>query len=243
MKMLTFTSRTLKETVQDPLTVAFGLGFPLIVLLLLTMIQSNIPEQLFSIEALTPGVCVFGLSFISLFSAILIAKDRGTSLQRRLFTTPLTAVDFLLGYTLPLIPLSIAQSAVCYAAALFLGLKAGIGILWSLLMMIPVSLLYIAIGLLCGSVLNDKQAGGICGALLTNLTAWLSGIWFDVDLVGGTFAKIARVLPFLHAVELQKGVLAGDFSAALPHLPWVLGYTVLTAATGIIIFTRKMKEN
>lgn len=243
MRMLTFANRTFKEIIRDPLTVAFGLGFPLVVLLLLTAIQTNVPVALFELDKLTPGICVFGLSFVSLFSAMLISKDRETSLQRRLFTTPLTAADFLLGYSLPMLPISVLQSVICYIAALILGLKPTVGILWALLFLLPAALLYIAIGLLCGSLLTDKQVGGICGALLTNLTAWLSGVWFDVSLMGKVFKKIADALPFIHAVELERAALAGDISAAVHELPIVLGYAVILSAVGIAVFTKKMKEN
>lgn len=243
MRMLTFANRTFKEIIRDPLTVAFGLGFPLVVLLLLTAIQANVPVALFELDKLTPGICVFGLSFVSLFSAMLISKDRETSLQRRLFTTPLTAADFLLGYSLPMLPISVLQSVICYVAALILGLKPTVGILWALLFLLPAALLYIAIGLLCGSLLTDKQVGGICGALLTNLTAWLSGVWFDVSLMGKVFKKIADALPFIHAVELERAALAGDISAAVHELPIVLGYAVIRSAAGIAVFTKKMKEN
>lgn len=243
MRMLTFANRTFKEIIRDPLTVAFGLGFPLVVLLLLTAIQANVPVALFELDKLTPGICVFGLSFVSLFSAMLISKDRETSLQRRLFTTPLTAADFLLGYSLPMLPISVLQSVICYVAALILGLKPTVGILWALLFLLPAALLYIAIGLLCGSLLTDKQVGGICGALLTNLTAWLSGVWFDVSLMGKVFKKIADALPFIHAVELERAALAGDISAAVHELPIVLGYAVVLSAVGIAVFTKKMKEN
>lgn len=243
MRMLTFANRTFKEIIRDPLTVAFGLGFPLVVLLLLTAIQANVPVALFELDKLTPGIYVFGLSFVSLFSAMLISKDRETSLQRRLFTTPLTAADFLLGYSLPMLPISVLQSVICYIAALILGLKPTVGILWALLFLLPAALLYIAIGLLCGSLLTDKQVGGICGALLTNLTAWLSGVWFDVSLMGKVFKKIADALPFIHAVELERAALAGDISAAVHELPIVLGYAVILSAVGIAVFTKKMKEN
>ena len=243
MRMLTFANRTFKEIIRDSLTVAFGLGFPLVVLLLLTAIQANVPVALFELDKLTPGICVFGLSFVSLFSAMLISKDRETSLQRRLFTTPLTAADFLLGYSLPMLPISVLQSVICYVAALILGLKPTAGILWALLFLLPAALLYIAIGLLCGSLLTDKQVGGICGALLTNLTAWLSGVWFDVSLMGKVFKKIADALPFIHAVELERAALAGDISAAVHELPIVLGYAVILSAVGIAVFTKKMKEN
>ena len=242
MRMLTFANRNTKEILRDPLTLFFGLGFPLVLILLLSAIQANIPVKLFEIQHLTPGITVFGLAFMTLFSATIIAKDRGSSLLQRLYTTPLTPMDFILGYTLPIIPISVAQCVVCYIAAIVLGLDITINILYAVLCIIPVSILYIALGLLCGSILNDKQVGGICGALLTNLSAWLSGVWFDLDLVGGAFKKIAYVLPFVHAVEMERAVLAGDFAGILPHLWWVLGYAAGLLVLAVLLFLRQMKK-
>ena len=242
MRMLTFAGRNTKEILRDPLTLFFGLGFPLVLILLLSAIQANIPVSLFEIQHLTPGITVFGLAFMSLFSATIIAKDRGSSLLQRLYTTPLTSLDFILGYTLPIIPIAAAQCIICYIAGIILGLEITLNILWAILFIIPVSLLYIALGLLCGSALNDKQVGGICGALLTNLSAWLSGIWFDLELVGGTFRKIAYALPFVHAVEMERAVLLGDFAGAIPHLWWVLGYAIVLLIAAVLMFLRQMKR-
>ena len=242
MKMLTLAQRNAKEILRDPLNLAFGLGFPVILLLLLSAIQANVPVPLFEIAHLTPGITVFGLSFMTLFSATVIAKDRGSSLLQRLYTTPLTAVDFILGYTLPILPISLAQCIVCYLMALVLGLSWTWNILLAILFIIPVSLLFIALGLLCGSVFTDKQVGGICGALLTNLSAWLSGIWFDLELVGGAFQKIADILPFVHAVELERAVLRGEIVEALPHLIWVLGYALVILIAAVSLFLRQMKR-
>lgn len=242
MRMLSFASRNTKEILRDPINLAFGLGFPLILILLLSAIQANIPVKLFEIGHLTPGITVFGLSFMSLFSATIIAKDRSSSLLQRLYTTPLTAADFILGYTLPIIPLAIAQSIVCYIAAIILGLEITVNILYAILLIIPVSILYIALGLLCGSLLNDKQAGGICGALLTNVSAWLSGIWFDIELMGGTFKKIAYLLPFVHAVDMERAILSSDFAGIFPHIWWVLGYSIVLLVMAITVFLRQMKK-
>ena len=242
MKMLTFAGRNTKEIIRDPLTLVFGLGFPLVLILLLSAIQANIPVSLFEIGSLTPGITVFGLSFMSLFSATLISKDRSSSLLQRLYTTPLTPVDFILGYTLPIIPFSIAQSVVCYIVAIILGLEVKLNILLAILLIVPVSILFIAIGFLCGSIFNDKQVGGICGALLTNLTGWLSGIWFDLELVGGGFKAIAYALPFVHAVELERAVLVGNFADIFPHLWWVLGYSAVILIAAILLFLRQMKK-
>ena len=242
MRMLTFANRNTKEILRDPLTLFFGLGFPLVLILLLSAIQANIPVKLFEIQHLTPGITVFGLAFMTLFSATIIAKDRGSSLLQRLYTTPLTPLDFILGYTLPIIPISVVQCVICYIVAIVLGLDITINILYAVFCIIPVSILYIALGLLCGSMLTDKQVGGICGALLTNLSAWLSGVWFDLDLVGGVFKKIAYVLPFVHAVDLERAVLAGDFSGVFPHLWWVLGYAAVLLVLAVLMFLRQIKK-
>lgn len=240
--MRTFANRNIKEIVRDPLNLAFGLGFPFVLIVLLSAIQAHVPVELFAIERLAPGITVFGLSFMTLFSATIIAKDRGSSFLSRLYTTPLTPVDFIVGYTLPIIPIAVAQCCICYVSAIFLGLDITVNILFSVLATIPVSILYIALGLLCGSVLNDKQVGGVCGALLTNLSAWLSGIWFDLELVGGVFKRIAHLLPFVHAVEMQRAILAGSFTDVFTHLWWVLGYAVVLLAAAVLLFLRQMKK-
>ena len=242
MKMLSFAKRNTKEIIRDPLTLFFGLGFPIVLLLLLSAIQANIPVPLFEIEQLTPGITVFGLSFMTLFSATLIAKDRESALLQRLYTTPLTALDFILGYTLPIVPIAVAQSVACYAVAVAIGLEVTVNVFLAILFIVPISVLFVALGLLFGSLLNDKQVGGICGALLTNLSAWLSGIWFDLELVGGVFKKIAYALPFVHAVELERAVLSDSFSDILPHFWWVLGYSVAALAVAVLLFLRQMKK-
>lgn len=242
MRIMTFAKRNVKELLRDPLNLAFGLGFPLVLIFLLSAIQANIPAPLFEIQQLAPGIAVFGLSFITLFSATIISRDRTSSLLQRLYTTPMTPTDFILGYTLPIIPIAVAQALVSYLAALVLGLNFTSGIVYALVAILPISLLYIALGLLCGSVLTDKQVGGVCGALLTNLSAWLSGIWFDLELVGGTFRDIAYCLPFVHAVELERALLAGQFSQIFPHIWWVLAYGLAILVVAILLFLNQMKR-
>lgn len=242
MRMLSFAKRCLKEVLRDPINIFFGLGFPVVLLLLLSAIQANVPVEIFAIERLTPGITVFGLSFMTLFSATLIARDRESSFLQRLYTTPLKSSDYILGYMLPLIPIAMAQSLVCYIVAIFLGLPITINIVYAVLMTIPVAILYIALGLLFGSIFNVKQVGGICGGLLTNLSAWLSGAWFDIELIGGAFQKIANILPFIHAVELEKAMISGNFTELTEHLCIVLVYAVLITICAIWLFLRQAKK-
>ena len=242
MRMMTFAKRGMKEILRDPLNLFFGLVFPLVLLLLLSAIQANVPVNLFEINRLTPGITVFGLSFMTLFSSTLIAKDRESALLQRLYTTPLTGIDFIMGYMLPILPIALGQTIICYLFAIPLGLTFSVNVLYAIIGMIPMAIFNISLGLLCGSLLGVKQVGGICGALLTNLSAWLSGVWFDLNLVGGIFEKIAKVLPFMHAVEMEKALFNGDFEAAASHIWPVVLYAIVTTVIAVFCFLRQMKK-
>lgn len=242
MRTFVFAARNSKEILRDPLSYIFGLGFPVVLLLLMTAIQRNIPVALFELDKLTPGMNVFGYSFLGLFSAQLVSRDRESSFFSRLLTTPLRSSDYLIGYILPFLLIGLLQNVIVIAVACLLGLPFEIGILWQLVAGIPVSLLFIALGVLLGSCLNEKQVGGICGALLTNLTAWFGGIWFDLSMVGKGFVAFARLLPFVHAVELGQKALRGEFAALLPDLGWIIGYTVVLLLLVILLFERNKKN-
>ena len=242
MRMMTFSKRCAKEILRDPLNLGFGLGFPVVLLLLLTALQMNIPVSLFEIDALTPGITVFGLSFMTLFSATLVAKDRESAFLQRLYAMPMTGMDFIMGYILPLLPIAIGQTIACYLVAIPLGLKVSPNVIVAVIGMIPMAIFNISLGLLCGSVLGVKQVGGICGALLTNLSAWLSGVWFDLKLAGGTLEKIANVLPFVHAAEMEKALLQGNWERAAVHIWWVVPYSMGIFAAAVLCFLKQMKK-
>ena len=244
MKTLIFAKRNMKEISRDLLSLFFGVAFPILLLLLLTLIQSNIPGDAgpFAIEKLAPGIAIFSLSFVSLFSGFLISKDRYSSFMLRLKSSPMKASDFIFGYILPLIPMAIIQTTVCFLCALCLGLKADISIIYAILASLPAALLFIGMGILCGSLFNEKQVGGACGALLTNISAWLSGIWFDVALVGGWFETIANALPFVHAVNVGRFIIAHDYTQVFPELLWVIGYTIVIIGVSIYIFMKKVNH-
>ena len=242
MRMRIFAKRCTKEILRDPINLGFGLGFPLVLLVLLSSLQKNIPVHLFEIDTLTPGITVFGLSFMTLFSATLIAKDRESAFLQRLYTTPLTGIDFIIGYMISILPITLGQTIVCYLFAMPLGLTVRFNIVYAVVGIIPMAIFNIALGLLCGSLLGVKQVGGICGALLTNLSAWLSGVWFDLELVGGTFKKIANALPFVHAVEMEKALFNGEFEVAVSHIWPVIIYSILITVVAVICFLGQMKR-
>ncbi len=241
MRTWIWARRVAKEILRDPLSLIFGIGFPVVLLLLFSAIQSNIPVALFEAETLTPGIAVFGLSFLALFSAQLLARDRATFVLGRMFTTPMRAHNFILGYVLPLLPMALGQGIIVYGVSMLLGLTPTWGILPALASLLPVAGIYIGIGLLCGSLMSEKAATSLCGALLTNCSALLGGAWFSLEMVGEGFRAFADLLPFSHAVDLGRAALALDASRA-EHLIWVCVYAVLLLGGAILAFRRTMRH-
>ena len=244
MRMVLFAKRNIKEILRDPVNLFFSLGFPLVLLVLLSIINSAIPPEakntMFQIQNLAPGLAMFGSVFMALFAGMLLSKDRTSSFLMRLFTSPMTAADFILGYTLPMIVMTIVQAAITLLAAGAFGLEITINILFAIMMAAVTSLFFIGAGLLFGSLLNEKAVGGVCGALLTNIAGWLSGVFIPVDLIGGAFKTITHILPFYHSTEAIRISLSGNFSHILPHLIVVIGYTIVIFTLAIITFNRRM---
>ena len=244
MRMFLLAKRNAKEILRDPINFFFGLGFPLILLILLSIINSAIPPEaensMFAIENLAPGLAMFGSVFMALFAGMLLAKDRASSFLMRLFTSPATSSDFILGYTLPMLVMTVAQAAITLLAAGAFGLNINSNIILAIAVTTLTALLFVGTGLFFGSLMNDKAIGGVCGALLTNVAGWLSGVFIPIDLIGGSFQKIANILPFYHSVKAIRGTLNGNFSHILPHLAVVMIYTIAIFSLALIVFNRKM---
>ncbi|WP_243522557.1 ABC transporter permease [Bacillus pseudomycoides] len=241
MRYLTFSSRNRKEILRDPLTLLFGIGLPIIIMFLFSMMQKNIPFDLYNIENLTPGVIVFSFSFLTLFSGMLISKDKSSSFLMRIFASPMSASDYITGYALPLLPVAILQTVICFISAFFLGLSFNANVLVATFILIIIAMLYIGFGLLLGTYFTDKQVGGIF-AIFVNLTTWLSGNWFKLDMIGGTFKTIGYALPFAHAVDATRFALSGEYRDLVVPLSWVVGYTIIIFVIAIWGFKRKMKS-
>ena len=244
MRFLAFSSRNRKELLRDPISLIFGIGLPVLLLLVISLIERSVSgmAEIFSIENFAPGIAMFSLSFIALFLGMLLANDRSSSFLARLFASPLAASDYLLGYSLPLLPIALVQSAICFITAFFLGLPVSVNVLLTILVLIPVAILFIGIGLLLGSIFSNKQVSPIC-SIVVQVAALSSGMWFDLHQIGGAFKAFCYALPFAHSVDLAKITLAGGgFTAIYPHLLWAAGYAAVIFVLAVRAFKKRMKS-
>lgn len=251
MRMLVFAGRNKKELLRDPLSYIFCLGFPLVMLVIMTFVNESIPPEanmlIFRIDYLSSGIAGFGLAFVMLFTCLQISKDRGSAFLLRLYASPMTATDFIMGYLCPLLAIAVAQSVVTYAASWVVGLIVGISLepirlLLAVVVLLPAAFMFIAIGLLFGTMCNEKAAPGLC-SIIISLSTMIGGIFMDVDNLSGALKTLCEVLPFYHTIQAARNAVLGNFDKILPHLFIVCIYMIAILVLAIVVFAKKRQKD
>lgn len=237
MRIITFAKRNLKEIIRDPLSIIFAIILPLFLLYMFE--QFKIPNEVYNIENFTPGIIIFSLSFITMFTSSLVAKDRSTSLTTRLGVSPMKSIDYILGYSISVLPIVLIQNILFFMTAMLLGLNFSINIIYTILVSIPISLLFISLGILIGTITNEKSSSGV-SSIVVQLVAFTSGMYFSTDMVGNTFSTICKILPFQSTLNITKDILNSNYSNILPSILIVGIYTVIVIILTITLFKRKM---
>ena len=238
MRILNFAKRNFKEIIRDPLSIIFSVLLPLI--LLFVFKQINIPSESYELQNFTPGIVVFGFSFISLFTAMLISKDRTTSLLVRLGISPMKPIEYILGYMLSIIPIIIIQNTLFFILAIILGLSFSINIIWAILISIVIAILFIAIGIIIGSLFSEKASSGI-SSIIVQLVCFTSGMYFPRELLGDVFSKICEFLPFESCVTIIKGIMNNNLEIISErNIVVFCTYTIAILVISVIVFKKKM---
>ena len=238
MRTLNFAKRNFKEIIRDPLSIIFSVLLPLFLLFIFK--QINIPNDSYELHNFTPGIVVFGFSFITLFTAMLVSKDRTSSLLIRLGISPMKPIEYILGYMLSIIPLTLIQNVLFFILAIALGLSFSINIIWAILISIVVAILFIAIGIILGSLFSEKASSGI-SSIVVQLVCFTSGMYFPRELLGDVFSRICEYLPFESCVTIIKGVMNANLeSITIRNIIVFSIYTILALIISILIFKEKM---
>lgn len=266
-KILLFTKRNLLEMVREPLIYIFCLGFPVFMTCLFNIIAFYIPEGGslgFQEKSLIPGIIMFSFSFLMLLCSLLISKDRQSAFLKRLFTSPLKPHQFIIGYAIPFLLIGVIQIIIgILLGYIFSAINGRTFIsfdkaLLLLVAMIPMLIVNIALGMLFGTVLNDKSSPGISSAFIS-ASGVIGGAWMPLDMMGG-FETVCGYLPFYETVYIGRCITGAthtpvdEATAITPvlfqfsdrgwlYLGLLLGYMVVTTALSLIVFAKKMKSD
>ena len=252
-KIKAFAVRNGMEILRDPLSYIFCVGFPLVMLVVMTLVDRSIPAEagmtIFRIDNLAGGIAVFGQMFVMLFTAITVAKDRSGAFLMRMYASPMQSIDFALGYILPMLVIALAQGLLIGLCSLLVALVTGMalpvaGLVLSLVTLLPSAVLFIALGLLFGTLFNEKAAPGVC-SIIISLGSFLGSIWFDAEATGGVLLKISRCLPFHYCTKSVRAAMQLNTGADALWLPLlvVICCAAMLVAAASVVFRIKMKAD
>lgn len=244
-RIITLTKRDFKEILRDPLSLIFTLGMPLFMEILFYLIFHKLTPQ-FEMKYLAPGIVVFAQSFISLFVGLLIAIDRSTSFLTRLYVSNAKSHEFIFSYALSMIPIIFVQSILFFLVGGIIDSSIfGINMVFAILISVVTSFLFIALGIMLGSLCNEKAIGGISSIVIAGQSV-LSGMWFPIEGLSEGMITFMNVLPFRNATILVQNTMNGindAYNDFLIPLIIVIAYTIVSFVLAILAFKRKMKSN
>ena len=251
MRTLVFSKRNLIELLRDPLSYIFCLGFPVIMLIIMTIVNESIPPQanmtIFNTDSLSAGIAVFGFTFVMLFTALHISKDSGSAFLSRLYASPLKSSEFIAGYTLPVMIIAFFQCIITYAASFVISIITGdtlsiTNIMISIIVLLPSAFMFIGFGLLFGSLFNDKAAPGLCSIIIT-LSCMLGGVWMDVDNLKGGLKNLCIFLPFYHSVKTGRMAVSGNYQGFFKSMFIVCVYAAAVYILAVAAFNLKKSKD
>lgn len=241
MRTLNFAKRNFKEIIRDPLSIIFSIILPLFLLLIFN--KFNIPNENYKLQNFTPGIIIFSFSFLTLFTSTLISNDRNTSLLIRLKTSPMKSKEYILGYIISLIPIVIIQNILLFTLATILGLTFNIYIIYGILISTIISILFISLGIIIGSLFSEKSSSGI-SSIIVQLVVFTSSMYFPKEMLGTFFTNLCNILPFESSLIIIKGIINNNLSIIKSNnIIIFLIYLILSVIISITLFNNKMLNN
>jgi len=200
--------------------------------------ESKIKNE--TVNFFAPGIAVFGLMILVSTAAEIIASDREKGFLARMFTTPARPWDFILGYSLPFIPVLIISTLIYLGVGMALGLTVVGNLGHAFLIFFLIGLCSIGIGMIVGSLIKSGSQAGVSWIFIVPM-AMISGAWFSVEGMPSAVKSVAGALPFIHAIDGSRAIINGfSLSAIMSDLYWLVGWAVVLFAAGIVLFSRKM---
>jgi ABC-2 type transport system permease protein len=204
----------------------------------------HIETEITYVDFMGPGIIIFGLLILIPTSARTMVRDKERGFLSRLLTTPTTPVDFLLGYSLCLVAITIAQIIIFVAAAWGLGMDI-VGSLWlAFLIFFLTGLSSIGVGMVVASLSkSENQAEPLCW-LISMPLAMLSGCWFSIEMMPSYLRTVAYAFPYAHSIDASRGVLIRGvgLEATSNDLLFLIGWAVVIFLLGVILFRRSMRS-
>jgi len=161
------------------------------------------------IDVSLPSVIGFVLTFLVLLISLLtISRETTSGTLPRLYTTPLTAIERLLGYTVALLALAVLMVVVILAVGVGL---FGVVVRGSFVLLFGAAVLYALAHVLLGAFLSNFARNELQAVQLAPLIAFpsmaLSGMLVPVNSLPGWIQPLANFVPLYWGNRLFEGIM------------------------------------
>jgi len=204
----------------------------------------HVENQIDYIDFIGPRIITFGLLILIPTAARPIVRDKEKGFLARLLTTPTHPVDFILGYSLSMVAITIAQIAIFIFGAWLMGMDIIGNLGLAFLIFFLTGLCSVGIGMVIASLSKSENQAEPLAWIFSMPLAMLSGCWFSIELMPSYIRAAAFAFPYAHTIEAARGVLIRGvgLEAVGNDFLFLIGWAVVIFAIGIVLFRRSMRS-
>lgn len=225
----------LNGALRDKISLFYGLVFPAIALVLLSLFFE---EPGYRYQLLIGLVALGGFFFTMTGTGFEVMRQRRQGVYKLLRATPFSIPAFVATLTAARGLIALICGLVVYVGgALYLGASLSLA---GLLLMVPVMLLgticFTAMGFILGNIGNNEtQVAGINNLFNLPMT-FGSPIFYSLDRAPQWVQLFSKAMPMSHYIEALRAAQAANLGEAILPLAVLAGFTLLTLAVAVLTF-------
>lgn len=181
-------------------------------------------------DFLLPGILALSLMQTSLGGAAFnVVEYRRKGILKRLFVTPITAMDFVVSLCASRVILVLLQVTILMLVGVFLlGAQVAGSVMLLYLLVVLGSIVFLCMGFMIGGISGTQESVGMIGNLVILPQMFLSGVFFPIEAMPHWVQPVASLLPLTFIVDAMREI-AIDKAGILEVLPSLAGMALWTA--------------
>jgi len=193
------------------------------------------------IEFLVPGIIGMTIIFSSIFNGISIIWDRQFGFLKETLVAPVPRVAIMFGRTLGGATVSTVQGCIVLALTFLFGFHpfSWLLILPAILVMLLLSTLFSALGIMVASLLSDMQGFQLIMNFLVMPMFFLSGSLFPLNNIPFFLKLLADIDPLSYGIDAMRTLLINvSHFALMLDLGVLAALAILFVALGSYFFSK-----
>ena len=192
------------------------------------------------IDSFAPGVISLAVLMVTtIFSVIIIVREKTGGMLERLFSTPLRPMELVVGHALALSVIAVAQSLVVLAAAILLfqiQIAGSVALAFAALLLFAVG--NQGLGMMASAAARNELQAVQFIPLVLFPSLLLTGVFYPLEAIPGGLRSLSWFVPLTYANDAMRDVMLrgwglGDIAFDLVILAAYAGATLAGAAVFI----------